>query len=310
MIGKNCIGMLFVASVLTMVGCTADAGEEDDQETSSEALSAPTCAPSLAAGAVPAKHRAMLNTIAFTEGTAGSCGQDGYNTGYSYKCFSSCNKHPNIVWTAGGYSSSAAGRYQFLNSTWKGLNLPSFSPKNQDIGGMKLIARRGVTLPTNRALTATEFTNAMKKLSYEWASLPYSPYGQPTKSLSTTRAKYCSFADCSGGSSTPTGKCVAGSNYCGGDKVKGDSRSLYRCNADGSGTLITKCGGGCRINLGNDDSCKAPVACTVGGSYCGGDKINGDPNVLYRCGAGGTTTVIRKCANGCRVNAGDDDSCN
>jgi Peptidase family M23 len=112
-----------------------------------------------------------------------------------------------------------------------------------------------------------------------------------------------------GGGGGATGKCVAGSNYCGGDKVVGDSRSLYRCNADGSGTLIAKCGNGCRVNLGNDDTCKAPLPCTVGGSYCGGDKVNGDPSVLYRCGANGTTSVIQRCANGCSVNAGRDDSC-
>ena len=84
---------------LAVVGCSAEI--EDPEETadeSGEALSAPTCAPSLASGAVPAKHRAMLDTIAFTEGTAGSCGQDGYNTGFSYKCFASCNRHPAKVW--------------------------------------------------------------------------------------------------------------------------------------------------------------------------------------------------------------------
>ena len=61
---------------------------------------------------------------------------------------------------------------------------------------MKLISRRGVVLPTNRALNATEFSNTMKKISKEWTSLPFSPYGQPTKSLAQTRAKYCSFAGC------------------------------------------------------------------------------------------------------------------
>lgn len=183
--------------IFLMVGC-ASTTEEPEEETASTSqdLSAPSCAPSIANGAVPGKHRAMLNTIAYTEGTAGSCGQDGYNTGFAYHCFSSCAKHPTTVWSSGGYHSSAAGRYQFLSSTWGGLGLPSFSPKNQDIGAMKLISRRGVVLPTNRALNATEFSNTMKKISKEWASLPFSPYGQPTKSLAQTRAKYCSFAGC------------------------------------------------------------------------------------------------------------------
>lgn len=194
------VAVTLVVAALAVVGCSAQTedGQLDESQVdeSGEALSAPTCAPSIATGAVPSKHRAMLDTIAYTEGTAGSCGQDGYNTGFAFNCFASCNRHPAKVWRSGGYSSSAAGRYQFLTSTWNGLGLGSFSPKNQDIGAMKLVSRRGVTLPTTRALTATEFTNAMKKLSYEWASLPYSPYGQPTKSLSATRAKYCSKAGC------------------------------------------------------------------------------------------------------------------
>jgi muramidase (phage lysozyme) len=178
---------------LDMTDPTDPLPPEDPHEA---AVSAPTCAPSLATGAVVAKHRAMLDTIAYTEGTAGSCGQDGYNTGFSYKCFTSCVRHPNIAWHAGSYTSTAAGRYQFLNRTWNALGLGPFSPKNQDIGAMKLISRRGVNLPTTRALTATEFSNAMKKISYEWASLPFSPYGQPTVNLTRTRAKYCSFAGC------------------------------------------------------------------------------------------------------------------
>lgn len=192
------ISALALTSVVTVAGCAAPADEDpvEDVATSEAEISAPTCAPSLASGAVVAKHRAMLNTIAFTEGTAGSCGQDGYNTGYAYRCFTSCNRHPNIATTAGGWTSTAAGRYQFLTRTWNALGYSSFSPANQDLGAMKLISRRGVTLPTNRALTATEFSNAMKKLSYEWASLPFSPYGQPTVSLTRTRAKYCTFAGC------------------------------------------------------------------------------------------------------------------
>jgi hypothetical protein len=112
-----------------------------------------------------------------------------------------------------------------------------------------------------------------------------------------------------GGGGSTSGKCVAGSNYCGGDKVKGDSNTLYRCNADGSGTLLRKCGGGCRINIGNDDTCKAAPSCVVGGTYCGGDKVDGDPNTLYRCQGQGKTSVVQKCANGCLVAAGTDDRC-
>ena len=192
--------MLTCAAIAALIaGCastTDDAATQSVDDTDPD-LSAPTCAPALAGGAVPKEQHAMLDTIAFTEGTAGSCGEDGYNTGYAFHCFSSCTHHPGIAWTAGGITSTAAGRYQFLSTTWSRLGLGSFVPSHQDIGAMMLIEERGVSLPTTRALTATEFANAMKKLSLEWASLPYSPYGQPTVSLAKARAKYCSFAGCS-----------------------------------------------------------------------------------------------------------------
>lgn len=200
--GSNTTGLAAVTVVLavalTATGCGVETeGSASDTVDSSEgALAAPTCAPALAKGAVAKNPRALLETIAFAEGTAGSCGQDGYNTGFAYNCFRSCAEHPDKVWRSSGYASSAAGRYQFLSATWRGLGYASFSPGNQDRGAIALVVRRGVSLPDRRALTATEFSNAMKKISYEWASLPYSPYGQPRKSLSAVRAKYCSFADC------------------------------------------------------------------------------------------------------------------
>ncbi|MBS2015296.1 MAG: glycoside hydrolase family 104 protein [Deltaproteobacteria bacterium] len=151
-----------------------------------------SCDPALAAGAVTPMERALLDTIAYTEGTAGSCENDGYDTGFGYHCFASCASHPNVVWSG----SSAAGRYQFLDFTWAGLGKSDFGPRNQDIAAMDLVRRRGVTLPQDRPLDEEEFDAAMRKLSYEWASLPYSPYGQPTKTLDDTRAHYCAFAGC------------------------------------------------------------------------------------------------------------------
>jgi len=45
-------------------------------------------------------------------------------------------------------------------------------------------------------MTATEFSNAMSKLSYEWASLPPGRYGQPNKSMTQMRSTYCAAAGC------------------------------------------------------------------------------------------------------------------
>jgi muramidase (phage lysozyme) len=186
-----------IAALLGLTGCSAASGSEDEEPSAStsEELTGGSCAASLAANAVPTKHRALLDTIAFTEGTRGH-GNDGYNVTFAYHYFSSCARHPNLRICAGGYCSTAAGRYQFLTTTWNGLGLSNFGPANQDKGAMKLVGRRGVTVPTGRAMTATEFTNAMNRLSYEWASLPPGRYGQPSYSMTRTRAQYCTFAGC------------------------------------------------------------------------------------------------------------------
>ena len=166
---------------------------EDGSDTQPPPAGEPgSCDPELATGAVPKMERALLDTIAYTEGTAASCENDGYDTGFGYNCFASCASHPHIVWSG----SSASGRYQFLDFTWDGLGKSDFGPRNQDIAAMELVRRRGVTIPQDRPLDEEEFEAAMHKLSYEWASLPFSPYGQPTKSLEDTRAHYCAFAGC------------------------------------------------------------------------------------------------------------------
>jgi hypothetical protein len=105
--------------------------------------------------------------------------------------------------------------------------------------------------------------------------------------------------------------CIRGGYYCGGERVVGATDTLYRCNADGTSTLMTKCANGCAINpAGKDDACRPPTPCVAGSAYCGGDKVNGDPDVLYRCGADAkSVSVIRRCPKGCRINAGDDDDC-
>ncbi|HMG56681.1 MAG TPA: hypothetical protein VK601_24440 [Kofleriaceae bacterium] len=53
----------------------------------------------------------------------------------------------------------------------------------------------------------------------------------------------------------------------------------------------------------------AGATCFVGGLYCGGDKISGDKNTLYRCTGTGAPAVVRHCASGCAIHPGDDDAC-
>ncbi len=115
----------------------------------------------------------------------------------------SLSDHPRRVVRRmlGGKSiaSSAAGAYQFLTGTWDecaaALGLPDFSPASQDLAAVFLIDRR-------RALDdviAGRIDEAIRKCAREWASLPGSPYGQPTK----TRQQALGVYEVNGGGYSP-----------------------------------------------------------------------------------------------------------
>ena len=159
-----------------------------------------TCAPSRASGVITSYQKALHDSIAFAEGTRNHS-KDGYDVMFSYRIMSGCQSHPNTCIKFGSTCSTAAGRYQFLTSTWRSVasarNLGTFQPENQERGAAYLISTtRRVSVPQTRAMTATEFSNAMSKLSYEWASLPPGRYGQPNKTQAQMRATYCSIAGC------------------------------------------------------------------------------------------------------------------
>lgn len=126
------------------------------------------------------REQALLDLIAFAEGT-----KRRYNIIYGYKRFYRFKDHPRRV-NCDNYCSDAAGRYQFLSKTWdrirRKLKLKSFRPRNQDRAALELIKERGVD--PNNITSKWEFELALAKLSLEWASLPGSPYGQPTKNIS------------------------------------------------------------------------------------------------------------------------------
>ncbi len=108
----------------------------------------------------------------------------------------------------------------------------------------------------------------------------------------------------------PPADCQAGAFYCGGDKLAGDPDTLYQCNGGGVPLARGRCIHGCLVRPTQDDVCDGgPMTCMEGGEYCGGDKLDGDPQILYRC-SGGTGIVLRTCANGCVVAPqGEDDYC-
>jgi muramidase (phage lysozyme) len=162
--------------------------------TGSALVSGAACDAANANGVASRYERALLDTIAYTEGTKGR-GKDGYNVMFAYRTFDSCEEHPNTKVCSGSYCSTAAGRYQFLAKTYDGLNMDSFWPEAQERAALELIRRRGVTLPTG-ALSATQFANALDRLSYEWASLPPSRYGQGHFTMDQVRDEYCDYARC------------------------------------------------------------------------------------------------------------------
>ncbi|MFG0661782.1 glycoside hydrolase family 104 protein [Acinetobacter sp. WSY_1] len=126
----------------------------------------------------------MLNLIANAEGV-----KHGYNTLFGNERLNDLSWHPNVkkefTQTDGKKNvTTAAGRYQFLKDTWDGvakqLGLKDFSPKNQDIAAVALLAQNGA-LPS---VLKGDFKTAVQKSGSTWASLPSSPYAQPKRSWS------------------------------------------------------------------------------------------------------------------------------
>lgn len=112
--------------------------------------------------------RAFLDLIAYCEGA-------NYNTVFGGGTFTG-NQHPERIVRAGGYSSDAAGRYQFLSATypntWRRVKrqygLPDFSPRSQDLGAIALINEKGAI----SNLLAGDLDGAVAKVRGVWPSLP------------------------------------------------------------------------------------------------------------------------------------------
>lgn len=135
---------------------------------------------------------AFLDMIAYAEGTAGP---DGYRTMFGYRYFDSFADHPRQVFSfvnskGQQLKTSAAGRYQFLASTWdelkQKLGLQDFSPASQDAGAIELIRQRGAL----NDVRAGRIVDAIAKVRTIWASLPGAGYSQPERNISNLIAAY------------------------------------------------------------------------------------------------------------------------
>lgn len=140
--------------------------------------------------------KAFLHVIRVGEGTLG---EHGYSILFGGERFAGFDDHPRLAVTKrhGGktLTSTAAGAYQFLSKTWDWIRgiygFEDFSPRNQDEAAVALIAHRGALAD----VLAGRVETALAKCAKEWASLPGSPYGQPTLSLDKALGLYAKYSE-------------------------------------------------------------------------------------------------------------------
>lgn len=150
-------------------------------------------------------QRAFLAMISHSEGTDRA--PDPYRVCYAYKhTIASFADHPAETgeWTGerlpdamcraagkpAGCVSTAAGRYQLIRPTWRGvkqrLRLPDFSPDSQDRAALYLITNRGALEDVH----AGRLQTAIAKCRQEWASLPGAGWGQPERRINDLVAAF------------------------------------------------------------------------------------------------------------------------
>lgn len=118
---------------------------------------------------------------------------DRYDVMYGNRPIASFADHPRQYWPINlpgyeGKTSSAAGAYQFIVSTWdeqrKRTPVPDFSPQSQDIMALGLLAYDGALPYIDRG----DFETATRIASRRWASLPYSKAGQNPQTVAAAQA--------------------------------------------------------------------------------------------------------------------------
>lgn len=134
----------------------------------------------VAENSISDEEKALLQTISSSEANS-------YNVIYGGQKFGDYSDHPRIAVPIGtgpnaGKTSSAAGRYQFIQSTWdnqrRKLGLPDFSPQSQDKAALDLAAteyKRKTGRQLNEDLKGADperIAEIGKSLRGQWTSLP------------------------------------------------------------------------------------------------------------------------------------------
>ena len=98
----------------------------------------------------------------------------------------SLRSHPYITVNAGVSISTAFGRYQFTVATWNQFGSGGMTPAAQNMAMNALMDKVGMTADA----MAGQIAQAIWDGNTRWASLPDSPFNQPTKSWAETIAAF------------------------------------------------------------------------------------------------------------------------
>jgi muramidase (phage lysozyme) len=123
---------------------------------------------------------------------------DAYRMMFGKKLFDSFADHPRQAFKSKWGWTSAAGAYQAMvavpgkvkTDTWgdfiRSCGPHDFSPRSQDLFAVWCIRRRQAL----EDVLAGRIEQAIRRCNREWASLPESPYGQPTRTMAQALATY------------------------------------------------------------------------------------------------------------------------
>ena len=127
--------------------------------------------------------RAFLAAIRLGEGTSDAKGYSRLVGGGEFSGWQHPRKLVEIHTKNGIIKSTAAGAYQFLQSTFENLvkqyAFPDFSPQCQDEAAVALLCEKHA----DDLIQRDRIEDAVHAVATIWASLPGSPYGQPTVTM-------------------------------------------------------------------------------------------------------------------------------